>query len=164
MTRGFPGGPVVKTLPSSAGITGSILGPRAHFPRNWNVKQKQDCNKFNKDFKNGPHQKKQKELFLIDKWLEFELSVHRNSVALDVEKRLNLTSNEGKCKIQTRSGLSLRCTRSDNSIVMTIWGNRTDTLGRVTQYPDTSKMYEPYDSVNPRVCPRKPPTCVRQGR
>ena len=33
----------------------------SHMPRrqkNQNIKQKQYCNKFNKDFKNGPHQKK----------------------------------------------------------------------------------------------------------
>ena len=29
-----------------------------HGQKNQNVKQKQYCNKFNKDFKNGPHQKK----------------------------------------------------------------------------------------------------------
>ena len=29
-------------------------------PKNQNVKQKQYCNKFNKDFKNCPHQKKKK--------------------------------------------------------------------------------------------------------
>ena len=42
---------------------------------------------------------------------------------------------------------------------MTIWGNRTDTLGRVTQYPNMSKMYEPYDSVSPTpsVFPRNLP-------
>ena len=59
----FPGGPVVKTLPSNAGVAGSIPGrgakiPHASRPKNQNTKQKQYCNKFNKDFKNGPHQKK----------------------------------------------------------------------------------------------------------
>ena len=64
MTWGdFPGGPVVKTLPSNAGDEGSILGqgdkiPYASWPKNQNIKQKQYCNKFNKDFKNSPHQKK----------------------------------------------------------------------------------------------------------
>ena len=58
----FPGGPVVKTLPSNAGGAGSIPGqgakiPHASWPKNQNIKQKQYCNKFNKDFKNGPHQK-----------------------------------------------------------------------------------------------------------
>ena len=58
----FPGGPVVKTLPSNAGGAGLIPGwgakiPRASWPKNQNIKQKQYCNKFNKDFKNGPHQK-----------------------------------------------------------------------------------------------------------
>ena len=60
---GLPGGPVVKTSPSSAGGEGSIPGwgakiPHALWPKNQNIKQKQYINKFNKDFKNGPHQKK----------------------------------------------------------------------------------------------------------
>ena len=51
----FPGGPVVKTLPSNAGGEGSIPGGRAKIPhalqpKNQNIKQKQYCNKFNKDF------------------------------------------------------------------------------------------------------------------
>ena len=59
----FPGGPVVKTSPSNAGDTGSIPGqgakiPHASWPKNQNIKQKQYCNKFNKDFKNDPHPKK----------------------------------------------------------------------------------------------------------
>ena len=59
----FPGGPVVKTSPSKAGGAGSIPGggakiPHASWPKQGNIKkQKQYCNKFNKDFKNGPHQK-----------------------------------------------------------------------------------------------------------
>ena len=61
--RDFPGGPVVKTLPSNAGCVGSIPDPGAKIPhalgpKNQNIKQKQYCKKFNKDFKNGPHQKK----------------------------------------------------------------------------------------------------------
>ena len=56
----FPGDPVVKTLPSNAGGAGSIPGkiPHASWPKNQNTKEKRYCNKFNKDFKNGPHQKK----------------------------------------------------------------------------------------------------------
>ena len=62
-TGDFPGGQVVETLPSIAGGAGSIPGqgakiPRASLPKNQNIKRKQYCNKFNKDFKNGPHQKK----------------------------------------------------------------------------------------------------------
>ena len=59
-----PGGPVVKTLPSDAGGAGSIPGRGAKIPHasrpektKQNIKQKQYCNKINKDFKNGPHQK-----------------------------------------------------------------------------------------------------------
>ena len=55
---------MVKTLPSNAGGAGSIPGqgakiPHASWPKNQNIKKKkQYCNKSNKDFKNGPHQKK----------------------------------------------------------------------------------------------------------
>ena len=54
--RDFPGGPVIKTSPSNAGGAGSIPGggakiPQASRPQNRNIKQKQYCNKFNKDFK-----------------------------------------------------------------------------------------------------------------
>ena len=52
----FPGGPAVKTPPSSAGAAGWTpdLGVKirhASPPRNRNMKQKRYCNKFNKDFK-----------------------------------------------------------------------------------------------------------------
>ena len=61
--RDFPGGPVVKTLPSSAGGVGLIPDwgtkiPHALRPRNQNIKQKQYCNKFNKDFKKIKKKKK----------------------------------------------------------------------------------------------------------
>ena len=61
----FSGCPVVKTLSYNAGSAGSISGrgaeiPHASRPENQNIKQKQFCNKFNKDFENGPHQKKKK--------------------------------------------------------------------------------------------------------
>ena len=55
---------MVKTSPSNARGADSIPGwgvkiPHASGPKNQNIKQKQNCNKFNKDFKkNGPHQKK----------------------------------------------------------------------------------------------------------
>ena len=58
---------MVKNPPSIAGDMS--LGPsqrakipHAPGPKNKNIKQKQYCNKFNKDFKNGPHQKKKKKL------------------------------------------------------------------------------------------------------
>ena len=61
--RNFPGGPVVKTSHSNTGGEGLIPGrgakiPYASRPKTQNIKQKQYCNKFNKDIKNGPHQKK----------------------------------------------------------------------------------------------------------
>ena len=54
--RDFPGSPVFKTSPSNAGGVGLIPGqgakiPHALGPKNQNIKQKQYCNKFNKDFK-----------------------------------------------------------------------------------------------------------------
>ena len=53
---------MVKTSPSNAGGAGSIPGrrakiPHASGPENQNIKHKQYCNKFNKDFKNGSRQK-----------------------------------------------------------------------------------------------------------
>jgi len=53
----FPGGPVVETLPSNTEDAGMIPGwgaklPHVLWPKNQqNIKQKQDCNKFNKDLK-----------------------------------------------------------------------------------------------------------------
>ena len=37
---------------------GVIKIPHTLQPKNQNIKQKQNCNKFNKDFKNGPLKKK----------------------------------------------------------------------------------------------------------
>ena len=47
---------MVETAPSNAGGVGSIPGrgaeiPHAWQPKNQNIKQKQYCNKFNKDLK-----------------------------------------------------------------------------------------------------------------
>ena len=64
ISRDFPGGPVVKTVPSNEWGTCLIyfLGAKilhASGPKNQNIKQrKQYCNKFNNAFlKNGPHRK-----------------------------------------------------------------------------------------------------------
>ena len=58
----FPVSSVVKTSPSNARGVGSIPVQGTKIPHaSWAKKQKhtkkQCCNKFNKDFKNGPHQK-----------------------------------------------------------------------------------------------------------
>ena len=61
----FPGSPVVKTSASNTGGVGLIPGQGAKIPHaSWpkKPKQKQYCNKFNKDFKSGPHQKKTKKI------------------------------------------------------------------------------------------------------
>ena len=58
----LPGGPLVKTSSSNAEGVGSILGLRAEIPHALqpkNQNRKQYCNKFNKDFLNGPHHKNQ---------------------------------------------------------------------------------------------------------
>ena len=52
----FSGGPVVESSPSNAGGVSSIPGQEAKIPHaSWskkqNIKQKQQCNKFNKDKK-----------------------------------------------------------------------------------------------------------------
>ena len=73
----FPGGPVVKTSTSSKRGEGSIPGwgakiPRASRPENQNIKWKQYCTRFNKDFKNGPHLKKiiiKNKIILYKVWL-----------------------------------------------------------------------------------------------
>ena len=66
MNRVVPCDPLVKTLPSSVEIpVQSLISElRSHMPcsRKTNkqtntIKQKQCCNTFNKDFKEGPHQK-----------------------------------------------------------------------------------------------------------
>ena len=51
----FPGSPGVKISPSNAGGVGLIPGqgakiPHVSRPKNQNIKQKQYCNKSNKDF------------------------------------------------------------------------------------------------------------------
>ena len=51
---------MVKILPFSAGSVGSIPGqgakiPHVSRPKTQYIKQKQYCNKFNKDLKKGPH-------------------------------------------------------------------------------------------------------------
>ena len=56
---GFPGGPLVKTLPCSARGWGLNPGqgvkiPHASQGTGQIIKQKQYCTKFNKDFKNSP--------------------------------------------------------------------------------------------------------------
>ena len=54
--RDFSGSPAVKTLPYHSAGAGSIPGqgariPHTSWPKNKNIKQKEYCNKFNKDFK-----------------------------------------------------------------------------------------------------------------
>ena len=60
--RNFPCGPVVKSSASNAGNEGLIPSLGAKIPHvsgseNQNIKQKRYCSKFNRGFKNSPHQK-----------------------------------------------------------------------------------------------------------
>ena len=63
----FPCDPVVKILPAHAGGAALIPSwetevPHALWPKNQTTKQKKYSNKFNKDFKTGPHQKIMKKM------------------------------------------------------------------------------------------------------
>ena len=63
LLRDFPRSPVVKTLPSNEGAACSspVWGakiPHDLEPKNQNIKQKQYCKQFSKDFKNDWHQKR----------------------------------------------------------------------------------------------------------
>ena len=63
LLRDFPSGPAAKTSPFNAGCVCLIPGPGAMIshvfqPKSQYMKWKQYCNKFNKDFQNVPHQKK----------------------------------------------------------------------------------------------------------
>ena len=55
MAGDFPGSPGLKTSPFNSGGVSSIAGgetkiPHASQPKNQDIKKKQYCNKFNKDF------------------------------------------------------------------------------------------------------------------
>ena len=57
--RDFASDPMVKTSPAGGAVSIPGLGakiPHASQAKDQNIKQKQYCNKFNKDFKTGPHQ------------------------------------------------------------------------------------------------------------
>ena len=59
----FLGSPVVKTSPSQEGDVGpGTKIPHASRPKSQNIKLKQYCNKFNKDFKKDSCQKKPQNL------------------------------------------------------------------------------------------------------
>ena len=68
--RDFPGCPVVKNSPSNSGGAGLTLGlgvpqGQKQKKKQKNIKQKECCNKFNKNFKNDPHQLKSLKISLI---------------------------------------------------------------------------------------------------
>ena len=70
---------MVKTSPSNAGGIGSIPGwgakiPHPPWPENQNIKQKQYCNTFNKDFKKWSTSKKKN---LKKKSVSFYILINR---------------------------------------------------------------------------------------
>ena len=79
----FFSGPVVRTLPFNAGNADLIPGWEAKIPyalwqkkkKNQNTKEKQCCNKFNKDFLNGPLLKKKKKSLKNKKKRKCERSI-----------------------------------------------------------------------------------------
>ena len=79
---------MIKTSPFNPGDVALIPGegvkiPRASRPENQIIKQKQYSNKFNKDFKNDPHQKNLKKKNLsITTILNHDLSQPKSNVAL----------------------------------------------------------------------------------
>ena len=92
----FLGGPVVRILPSNAGGGCLIPGrgakiPYATQPKHQNIKQTQYCNRFKKDFKNGPHQKK-KGIFHYRKFRKYRL-VQRKTYMPTIRKESLLTMN-----------------------------------------------------------------------
>ena len=107
---GLPGSPVVKTLPSSAGGMGLIPGqgakiPHASRPENQNIKQKLYCNKFNKDFKNGPHRTNKKILKkkvytlikLLENWKKKKVTGTASHPAIPFQK-FTLKRESHKCR------------------------------------------------------------------
>ena len=70
--RDFSGGLVVKTLPSHAGGEGFIPGQEAKIPHALHPKTKTEkyCNKFKKDFLNGPYQKLKMYTYIFIFWYQ----------------------------------------------------------------------------------------------
>ena len=88
------------TLPSSAEGVDLIPGggakiPHILGPKNQNIKQKQYCNKFSRDFKNCPHQKIFKSIMRTTGWPKYK-RLMIPSVDKNVEK---LDSCSWKCKM-----------------------------------------------------------------
>ena len=94
---------MVKTSPSNTGSVGSIPRRGANIPhasvKNQNRKQKQYCNKFNKDFKNSPHQNlKIKTAIKLDRILCCQKETHTSVL------RTQRAQNEGNIKILHANG------------------------------------------------------------
>ena len=95
--KDFPGGLVVKTLPSNAEGAGSVPGWGSEIPcacdqKTKTEKQEQYCNKLNKDFKNGLHKKKKlSKKQMLRKWKagkpDMLLSVRLQRVGLSDQTR-----------------------------------------------------------------------------
>ena len=103
----------VKTLPSKAEDVGLIPGrgakiPHASQPKIQNIKQKQCCSKFNKDFKNGPHPKKKNlkkknlcvKIIILN--LRFRLEIENAKLQTTVKKQVGKIEHLQKNLLSTR--------------------------------------------------------------
>ena len=77
---------MVKTSPSNEVGAGSIPGPSAKIShasrpkkKEQNIKEQQYCNKFNTDFKNGPHHQKILKKIKFRGWPDSDLSLCPNT-------------------------------------------------------------------------------------
>ena len=141
---------VKAVLPSNAGGAGSIPGrgakiPHALWTKKQNIKQKQYCNKFNTDFKNGPHQKrlkkKKKERNQGPPWILGNLGpVHHilratSTHAHDRKRQMRMPGMEGALPIfwkvtkhsrdSVDSGLCSNCPLSGFEEPLTSWEEGT---------------------------------------
>ena len=114
---------MVRTSPSNAGSVDSIPGgkakiPQASGPKNSNSKQKQYCNKFSKDFKNGSHPKKkkkilQKEKVCLLKYLHkhtFSVQYGNYQITVGLEESHEAVATLLKCCVDTGECAQYLCT------------------------------------------------------
>ena len=97
MGRDFPGGAVIQTSPSNAEGAGTIPVQGAKIPhvsqtkKKKNIKQKQYCNKFNKDFLKKWSTSKKKSL---KKKKGGEMRLYINEVIIHIWHSVNLQSTK----------------------------------------------------------------------
>ena len=96
---------MVKALPSNTGAAGSIPGWEANIPHAlWSqnekkkqTNQRQYCNKFNKDFKNGPHEKNSLKINFICVFKENKNNLYNDILTEHKHKYTHTTPRSGNC-------------------------------------------------------------------